>query len=913
MASTGGRWLICVVAWRQAPGYPPVEFWIEDDARNWWEPMGAPGGSTPAAGDIRIAVWRAPAARPAKLVSAAPSGFVLSTAVTVTEVDGALPWVAETPTLTVFQASGTSLPPLTSAGSGNAVWITAMARDLNTVTTTVPPGWTPGPMASAGDGLDHSSDLTLMTAFQQTSGGVSATWSGSASCGMAGIVTGFATGAPAPVQLNANWPVTSFAIDPGAGQGTPPSQITWTDVDTPPASPMPRFFDFNLTQGQEYEVGSLQAGEGNVTLGDPDLGLLPTTATAFEGVDSGTPWRLLLALPALASPWYVIRGLFERLPQSWDSETWYGWVKATILDSWAYCQAQMQSCLRSEYLADYPYAYWPLGDPAGAVYASNLAPGNTNALVQVTSPYGPGSATAAFGATAVLSTAEAAVATTTGGLPGDGGTVWQQSGLPAAVTTEGFVLYCQDPGFPALSGANGFSLETWHALTDTTLGQDVTLQAIKNVRGLVWRVWADIDGALWITTQDITGAQVTTQLSTASWLNAGLFQVAIAWNAATGWAAYLNGAKAASSASVPNLAPQFSWLEVAGESDRFGTGMCYNGQAAHVGVFPQALPASRIAAHFQAGATGMVREPMPSRIERVLSYGGYTGRRLIETSATVDECASLSDLGTTTATAGTGTQGAPIPAGQGTVQAGQEIAALISSTTPAMVYVPPTGSIYFHAKGNTFGESPKWVLGDEPSLGEIPFEDDMATDWDPQRVINLPQITQLDRQDVVIPQALSPNAAGMLTTAQSQVKYGQQTDQITGYLNNDVTTAISQANPSSLIDLANWLATSYAAPHLRIQQITVNAEANPSAFPFVLGVSPGDVATVNHRPPQAAPAMISLTARIMQVNRTLAWGGKEPHPVAKVTLILDFCPELNPLTLGDPILGLLSGTPVLTW
>jgi hypothetical protein len=231
-----------------------------------------------------------------------------------------------------------------------------------------------------------------------------------------------------------------------------------------------------------------------------------------------------------------------------------------------------------------------------------------------------------------------------------------------------------------------------------------------------------------------------------------------------------------------------------------------------------------------------------------------------------------------------------------------------------MIYIPPTGAVYYHAKGNAFGEAVKWVLGDRPDLGEIPLEDDLGLDWDPQRVQNLIQITQSDRQDVVSPQALNPNAAGAVTQAASQDRYGTITSQNTGYLNRDVTTAIQATNPSGLIDLANWLANSYATPHQRVQQVTVDATAKPSlAMPLVLGVSPGDLATVNHRPPQAGGAVVSLTGRITQVQRTLSWGGKDPHPEAKVVLVIDFCPELNPLTLNDPVLGELSGVPVLTW
>ena len=154
--------------------------------------------------------------------------------------------------------------------------------------------------------------------------------------------------------------------------------------------------------------------------------------------------------------------------------------------------------------------------------------------------------------------------------------------------------------------------------------------------------------------------------------------------------------------------------------------------------------------------------------------------------------------------------------------------------------------------------------------GEIPYQGSIAYDYDPTRVVNSIQVTQLDRQDVVTPQVPALEQA-------SARQYGTYTDYLTGYLFNDVTTPIQGADPSSCVDLANWLAETNAKPLLRVNEVTVDAASNPSAWPMVLGVSPGDVIIINRRPPTAANLVITQLLRVTQVARN----SSSPRPTSR--------------------------------
>ena len=1080
VATTAGNWLFAVISWHQADGYPAASFSVADDAHNMWEPLGAPDGTSDPGGTVRIATWYAPAARAATLVMCAPTGFVLSACALIVEVSGLGDGIVQVTPVTGSEQATTGLPSLlTAAPTGAAFILSAAAGDLNSSAVTVTETqWTGLPQVTATNGSDDTTDITMVTAWQNTAGATSATWSCPVAQDLAGISGGVISTAALPSQPSPAWPVTILECAPGAGFATSPDEISWVRVADPP-----RFLNFAVTSGKQYELDQLQAAQGTLQLDNPDGALIPPGTGSFTGIDSGTPVRLRMiwpgggVFPVNLTPHYVVfSGFFERWPQAWDTNTQRGLTETTLVDGWAYCQAVLNSILRIEILYDAPYAYWPCGDAQGAVTASNIAPGNTNPLVQVTSRYGASTAVAAFGAGSSSIPGDSTSSPYASGPSGSGygttgGTLWEQTGLPAAYSNFGFTLYCEDSGYPALS--DGVTVEGWFALLDTTTYADSVLWVIKGSTGPIMQLFVDTGGFLWLSTRDVTGSVVTTLIDgSRSYLSPmPIFHTAVTWDGGVeGWNVYVNCVLLASSAVVPVLAPTFTWISANGQSDRFSAGGMFDGDAAHLAIFPIVLPAVRIATHYQAGATGLQEELSSSRVERLLAATGYTGRRMIEPAYEpyADECSSADDVGNQ--------------------QAGTAVSNIVTSTSPAVMYVAPTSDMTYHVKARTFNEQVRWILGEYSSIplnsnygfgvtiqpwdglggafvsvstayayqglqcmlitppaspeifpsgydgipgitvpgsfvpgdpgafgdapigatsgttttpatpgvmytasawimvpygwnvevllgwwdvnqvslgysssgsvtippgvwtqvmvtdiaptatvnvemqiimlgvptpaillyadqamitqgsqpgGEIPYQGSIAMDYDPTRVVNSIQITQLDRQDVVTPQVPALEQA-------SANQYGTYTDYITGYLFNDATTPVQSTEPSNLLDLANWLAETNAAPRLRVNQVTVDAASNPPAWPLVLGVSPGDIIIVNRRPPTAANLLISLTLRVTQVARNIQFSasGQCCHRDARR---VDSCPENLALKADDAIRGQLDDENILGW
>ncbi len=206
------------------------------------------------------------------------------------------------------------------------------------------------------------------------------------------------------------------------------------------------------------------------------------------------------------------------------------------------------------------------------------------------------------------------------------------------------------------------------------------------------------------------------------------------------------------------------------------------------------------------------------------------------------------------------------------------------------------------SKENAFAQPIVWVLGESVSTGEIPYQGDVADDYDPTRVLNSIQITHLDNQDVVTSQVPA-------VTAPSQLQYGQITSNATGYLNGDLLVPFNYG--PGLLDLANWYATIYRAPLLRGSQVTVDAAQFPAAWPFVLGVACADMVQFNHRPIGTA-GVVGITGRVSQTQRKLTFG-YQGGVAGSVQLIVDPAPETQVLTCDDPVLGLLNGQNMWGW
>jgi len=984
VTTTAGDWLIAIVTWTQQFPGQGVSCCIADDARNWWEPLGAPSADTSAAGSTRVAIWAAPAARAAKYVQAAPTGPYLACSLVVLDLAG----MAAGMTLSaITQASAQAATTLTAAAaavSSPSLAIAAAGWDAGEASTVPGGSWTTLYNTYAVGSGTSAPAIGIGVAWQQVTSSIpAATWTLAAAADMAAETAGVLISAALPAQASPGWPVVITEAAIGSGPQAPPSEMTWVPLSS-------RSLSLSITQGRQYTLGQLQAGQGTLTLDDPDGALIPPGTGAYAGIDSGTPVRRRICLPATATPWYIaFSGYLKRWPWAMDSDMYRGQTSCELTDTWGYAAGTLSSMLREEYALDQPYAYWPLSDPAGSTDGSNIAQGNSSPLQLVTSKNGTGGSAVTWSASLPAAVApsgllgDSSATITTSGQSGGATGLWQQQLTGTSLDTNGYgqCLLCFDSGYPPISG--GVTIDAWICGTSntnttgygfsnsgntitvpgssfadgtpvaftvdpgyslpagmtagqvyyviaqsgatfqisatvggsavslttngagymaTTVPWNMVAWSARNLRGRIVELAVRAsDGALLLNYVTVSGTVTAAVIDTGhDYRFTALAHVSVAFNQAAYRVVVNGGLWATVSGSFSSaVAASFDELAAGGVFDlRTATGSAWCGYLGHLAIWPYMLPVVRQNAHYDAGLTGLAGDLAHGRVERALEYAGIAGRRLImplTMDHSLDPCASGQDVG------------------------GQSAATMATniqqSTLPSLLYVAPTGDVTYLAKQYAWNNSVKWVLGD--GAGEIPcLPGGLATDYDPARLANDVQLTQLDTQSVTIPAGTMSGTTVRAVEAASRAQYGDIPYQQTAYLEWDYSAPYSAG--SGLQDLADWIAMVYASPRNRVQSVTVQAAASsagvsgPARWQLWAGASVGDMVTVNARPPTASTSpLISVTGRITQTQRRSKWSLDGCD--ASIALVIDFAPEYNVLTCDDAVRGLLNGQNVLAW
>jgi hypothetical protein len=893
VTNVAGDWMVAILTWRQTAGGEGITVAAGDDVHNFWEPLGAPTANSSPNGVTVCSLWYAPAAKAASFVTIAPSGVDAAICATILDVSGMSKYFTLVAVHTARQNAGTSLAALTlSAPASQMIAVTGCGTDLNTSTISLAgSGWTTLPNVTASNGTDHTSDLQLSSAYQVTSGSVSATWSSTATLDLSGVIGGILVTTAQPAQPNPEWPIFVAEVAPGFGPTSHPDQMTWVPATA-------RSLALGVTQGRPYLPGTLQAGEGTVTFDNPDLAMTPPGSGSFAGIDSGCPFRIRTIWPASSTPYGVpFSGYLLTYPQQFDAQLLRGSIEAKVTDAWGYANASLQPVLQQEILNEGAlYAYWPCTDAPGATQAANVAPGNPVPLQVVRSKYGAGTATEAFGGntSAILGAQGTLILTSSVRSQSQSG-MWGQTVTSSTAYNQGYGLQALDPGYPSISGA-GVTLEGFFQITGTAsvaaLGQLLTITGTNQKQIISFFTGPGSGGGITMTYNTLAGGGANVGVATPG--PGVLFHLAVQLTTTT-YKVFINGAAVVSGSFSAQIAPSFTYLMAsmlgtpdAGNPGASIAGGAYSGFTGHLAVTAGLLHPLRILTHAQAGITAMAGDTAPGRIERLLQAAASLGRRVIlqDTGDGITQTASCQDI-----------------AGQ---PAAGSIANIAANTPPGILAVSPPGEIFYLARSYAYNQAARWVLGDNTAGGELPFTlGGFGTDYDPQRVVNDIQLTQLDNLDVV-----TPSGAAAALEAPSQGQYGDQTYQVTGYLLNDIGEPFT-AGPS-LLDLANWLAATYATPRTRIAAVVVDAARYPAAWPFVTQAASGDMITLNLRPPTAAAgALITVTGRIAQTTRSLKFA--QDGVEGSLGVIIDIAPEQDALTCDDAVRGLLNGTDVLAW
>lgn len=273
VGNQAGNWLVAMAAWQSPAGFATtVSF--GDDAGNHWIPLGAPAGTSSAAGDVRSAIWAAPCAGAATRVWVSPSGWAPAVAVVILELAGMSPGMSLQAIDTGWVNAGTAVTVALPAPAVAAVAFTCAGMDDNVPSLTLSgSAWNAFPQVVTSDGADHLADLTFGSAWLLTSGSVTATWTAGSSADLGACTAAVAVSQPAPAGPSQGWPRVKFEAAFGAGIGTPWDQLTWTDLTT-------RYQGLSGQRGRQYELDSVQASSTPVILSNNDGALTPGNASS---------------------------------------------------------------------------------------------------------------------------------------------------------------------------------------------------------------------------------------------------------------------------------------------------------------------------------------------------------------------------------------------------------------------------------------------------------------------------------------------------------------------------------------------------------------------------------------------------------------------------------------------------------
>jgi hypothetical protein len=168
-----------------------------------------------------------------------------------------------------------------------------------------------------------------------------------------------------------------------------------------------------------------------------------------------------------------------------------------------------------------------------------------------------------------------------------------------------------------------------------------------------------------------------------------------------------------------------------------------------------------------------------------------------------------------------------------------------------------------------YNRSPKWVFGDNPALGEIPYDPGQSFDFDnaylytqdevTREIGQSSQITTSAAQGVNALTFANTGAITRLNSPSAQAQYGNR---------NALSQTIITSTDQDVYDRGFWSLAKYSSASMRIPQIVVDAASNPALWPVALGAEVGDVVQVNRRPLGGAPyAVMGIIVKVqVQLN-----------------------------------------------
>ena len=714
--------------------------------------------------------------------------------------------------------------------------------------------WTGLGTVTAGGAVDG------VTIFPYWAGSISSTtvlnpsWTITAAASISGVLATIEAAPVAPVQSNANFPNVYVQIAEGFQPGDPTAvPPVWTDISGRCMGKDGDSF-VSVNYGQEYELSTPEAGELVVGVNNLDGAFTPGAPSPYT-VALGMPVRVLAFWEG--SYYQIGYGYMERTPVEFPDLPQWGLSKLTATDSIAVLtSATMPSALQGDILADGPYTYLTCGEQylsyvngltpvsgnlasytyseAGGLIAANSARLNQRAgmYADSTGPVlGPGGSSPAL-----VETGDAL------NLFGDQGTGMGTGSISGSVSyseaTAGPGVIYNDPDMPDPANADGVTLELWFVYNVAeTSGQGVTLLQAFGPASTYWPTATfsptGTGPASFSLRINSTSNEIQLGLN-GTQVNAGTFvpssspqQIVVVFPVSGGTTlqVYLNGVLLGSATLSGGETTAWQAIGLGPVNYAWSASpLIQDYVAGHFALYPYALSAGRIAAHYATGATGASGSTVSQGAAQILSWG-YLGLPRGGPAGFGPAGSQVSD----------GVTLGPFYSLAGSSAADGLNQAILSDG--GMMYAAPSGTLIILPRWALFNMSPSVVFGDATDGSQVPYEMGQAYDFDNTYLYNIISVTRND---------------GPTTSITATVK--NLPSQLAYFTRSALQQTVSTTSDLDAYTLANWESGQYAQPQMRVRNLSVDASGKPGlAFPDILTTTVSTVGTVDRNPVGGAP------------------------------------------------------------
>jgi hypothetical protein len=290
-------------------------------------------------------------------------------------------------------------------------------------------------------------------------------------------------------------------------------------------------------------------------------------------------------------------------------------------------------------------------------------------------------------------------------------------------------------------------------------------------------------------------------------------------------------------------------FEIGGSQDSWDNSHIAIANFAHVAVYNYRLGNNRIASHYHSGADGFP-ETTGERLNRILTYAGWTGPRALDTGLTqLAGCFTID--------------------GQYAADAFSDI----MLWEYGLVFVDSNGVFRFYDRSHRFTSAVTATFSD--AAGSNHYQADIAYDYDPTYQYNDVQVTRV----------------GPGSTTGSVQYSGDPSSTIPWLFTSTLTQQLPCLGDAQAQSRAQFLYSLLNQPQVRVRQITLKPSDDPTLWPVALGIEIGDVVQVNRSPRGASGYTISTKVMVAQIKHDV-----KPDSWTTTLMVL---PTSTPSTSAD--------------